>query len=99
MTDISRERCERLAHNLRGDWYEATAEIIIALRAALDAAEARERQAVEAERERCAEFLEDAANDIPLGIVGAKVRQLLRHEAGGIRKGLHRAAIRTGAKP
>jgi hypothetical protein len=43
--DISRERCERLAHNLRGDWYEATADLITALRAALDRAEADAREA------------------------------------------------------
>ena len=54
MSDISREACERQADLTRryGDKI-GVPEMILALRAAIDAAEADKRQAVLDERERC----------------------------------------------
>ena len=54
--DISREMVEHLCHIHRGYEQHGTVAMLLALRAALDAAEADKRQAVLDERERCAKI-------------------------------------------
>jgi hypothetical protein len=104
--DISRGVCNEMAFRLhRMGEYDVVqlegyslwpfADMILALRAALDAAEAEQARAVEAERERCAALADAMWGEGPSG----------SYDSGATQDGFNiatqriAAAIRTGAKP
>ena len=83
--DISQSMVEHLCHIHRGYEQHGTVAMLLALRAALDAADAEKVRAVEAERERCAVIAEVQSQSNNPYISGLAMRLA--------------AAIRTGAKP
>ena len=85
--DISQSMVEHLCHIHRGYEQHGTVAMLLALRAALDAAEAEKARAVEAERERCAALIDcGGCVDHPC-CSPADCNAMIA------------AAIRTGAKP